>query len=47
MIINYIGINQNKTLISLGKNDGFSIIGVYKNNLIVEKKTHEIHIVLL
>ena len=45
MIINYIGINQNKTLISLGKNDGFSIIGVYKNNLIVEKKTHEIHIV--
>ena len=45
MIINYIGINQNKTLISLGKNDVFSIIGVYKNNLIVEKKTQEIHIV--
>ena len=44
MIINYIGINQNKTLISLGKNDGFSIIGVYKNNLIVEKNS-KIHIV--
>lgn len=45
MIINYIGINQNKTLISVGKDDGFSIITVYKNKLILEKKTKKINIV--
>ena len=44
-MINYLNINHNKTLLSIGKNDGFSIILLENNQVLMKRTTKKIYIV--
>lgn len=46
-MIKYIGINQTKTLLSIGRTDGFIILLLEKNKPLIQRKTNEIYIIEL
>ena len=44
-MINYLNINHNKNLISVGNNDGFSIISLENNQVLMKRNTKKIYII--
>ena len=44
-MINYLNINHNKNLISVGNNDGFSIISLENNQVLLKRNTQKIYII--
>lgn len=46
-MINYLSLNHNKKLLAIGKNDGFSVILIEKNKVLINRPTKKIFLIEL
>ena len=46
-MINYLSLNHNKKLLAIGRNDGFSVILIEKNKVLINRPTKKIYIIEL
>ena len=46
-MINYLSLNHNKKLLAIGKNDGFSVILIEKNKVLINRPTKKFFLIEL